>query len=177
MRFVRLWLLALPLAFVIAACGGDSDTSASKADGGAPAGADGEAVAQPATSGEKQAVEATGEFNATGRMNQGRADHNAVLLADGRVMATGGRGKASGGGFGSAAIKHESAEIWDPATEEWTPTGKMTYSQGRELFTIDLLQDGRVLITGGTGQPQGLSEADRDLGPGHGHLHRRTQDE
>ena len=40
MRDWRPWLLALPLAFFIAACGGDSETASSQAAGDAPAGAD-----------------------------------------------------------------------------------------------------------------------------------------
>jgi len=59
---------------------------------------------------------ATGEWYATGRLNEARpSGHTATLLCDGRVMVV--------GGFGQGLLS--SAEIYDPNTQIWTPTGSL----------------------------------------------------
>ena len=81
---------------------------------------------------------ATGTFTATGSMTSQRADHNAVLLADGRVLLSGGTSDTSGsGGMGSA-------EIYDPRSGRFTATGSMS-TGGNGLVSV-LLADGRVLF-------------------------------
>jgi deoxycytidylate deaminase len=84
----------------------------------------------------------TGTFSATGSMATARGFHTATLLADGRVLITGG---------GSAGWTPDhfvaSAEIYDPKTGTFTATGPMT--DARALHTATLLDDGRVLMTGG----------------------------
>jgi hypothetical protein len=64
-----------------------------------------------------------------------------VGLADGRVLAVGGYSAFPSGPFSAA-------EVFDPGTGQWTVTsGQMV--DPREVFTVGLLGDNRVLITGG----------------------------
>jgi N-acetylneuraminic acid mutarotase len=122
----------------------------------------------------------------SGTMQTARTDHQAVLLADGRVLVEG-RGSAelfaaSGGGTWSPTgpMIHDhgssdtatrlqdgrvlvvggdigtstanpvaAAELYDPATNTWSPTGSLqTARWDHQAF---LLNDGRVLVTGGAG--------------------------
>jgi len=48
---------------------------------------------------------------------------------------------------GFSLVTEATAESYDPATRTLTPAGAM--SAGREVHTATLLQDGRVLVTGG----------------------------
>ena len=68
----------------------------------------------------------------------GRADHTATLINDGRVLVTGGRGKTA------------TAEVYDPDAGSWTSAG--TLSVWRAQHTASLLSDGRVLVAGGPGE-------------------------
>ena len=94
---------------------------------------------------------ATGTFTATGSLSEQRYGKTATLLSDGRVLVTGGYDCTSAGQEGISA----SAEIYDPATGTFTPTGSMKV--GREFHTATLLDDGRVLITGGLAGPAGTT--------------------
>lgn len=92
-----------------------------------------------------EAAEATNAFifdPATGRtlplppMAQGRGQHQATRLADGRVLVTGG--------------SHEgppSAELFDPAIGRFSPAAEMVAP--RALHVATALPDGRVLILQG----------------------------
>lgn len=90
---------------------------------------------------------------ATGGMLTPRTRHAAVRLLDGRVLIVG--GTALGplgprdpvtGEWPTSALA--SAELWDPATGRFSATGRMAVP--REDATVTLLDDGRVLIAGGT---------------------------
>jgi len=85
----------------------------------------------------------TGTFSATGSMTSARTFHTATLLTDGRVLITGGDPSA----WTTSGPFIASAEIYDPKTGTFSATGPM--SVGRELHTATVLDDGRVLITGG----------------------------
>jgi hypothetical protein len=91
---------------------------------------------------------AKGLFSPTGSLSVGRAAYSTTLLPDGRVLVAGGGDCATATDNGTWA----SAEIYDPATGEFTTTGPMTAP--RQGHTATLLQDGRVLITGGFTGPQ-----------------------
>ncbi len=72
-------------------------------------------------------------------MAVGRSGHEAVLMADGRVLVV--------GGVGTGWTFLASAEIYDPATARFTATGSMR--ELRESHVAVRLPDGRVLVAGG----------------------------
>jgi hypothetical protein len=86
---------------------------------------------------------ASGSFALTGSLNTARYGHTATLLSSGKVLVTGGLG--TNGIYAPLA----SAEIYNPSTRKWTFTGSM--SVGRTAFTATLLQNGDLLVVGGTG--------------------------
>ncbi|MDZ4674192.1 MAG: kelch repeat-containing protein [Gemmatimonadota bacterium] len=86
---------------------------------------------------------ATGAFSPTGGMAVARESHVAVRLLDGRVLVVGGhRGRQQ------AIELFTSTEIYDPAVGRFAPTGAMQVR--RHKHDAVLLQDGRVLVTGGS---------------------------
>lgn len=101
-------------------------------------------------------------FTSTGNMTASRYSHTATLLPDGAVLIAGGVGYSNTGVFlGGLA----SAELYDSSTGTFTATGNMTAR--RAGATATLLNDGRVLISGGSqlqpgsaGAPGGLSSAE-----------------
>jgi WD40 repeat protein len=85
---------------------------------------------------------AAGTFTTTGSLTEPRSGKTATLLSDGRVLVTGGYDCTSSEGGISA-----SAEVYDPETGTFTAVGGM--KEARQFHTATLLDDGRVLITGG----------------------------
>ena len=89
---------------------------------------------------------ATGAFTlASGSLANGRSQHAAVRLADGRVLIT--------GGFGASLSTLQSAEIYDPATQTFSATGNLV--SFRASHTTVLLGNGNVLLVGGSGSSVG----------------------
>jgi hypothetical protein len=84
----------------------------------------------------------TGTFTATVDMTHARHAHSATLLPDGAVLIAGG-GIESVPPFGTFA----SAELYNPAIGSFNPIANMTAR--RSYHRTTLLNDGRVLITGG----------------------------
>ncbi|MCB9640437.1 MAG: hypothetical protein H6727_16195 [Myxococcales bacterium] len=82
------------------------------------------------------------------RMNEGRSSTSAIELADGRVFITGGWGP-DGEGSNQA---YSSTYFLDPQTLELTDGPRMIIP--REDHAMQLLNDGRVLITGGTNKDE-----------------------
>ena len=81
-----------------------------------------------------------------GHMAQERGAFTATRLQNGRILVAGGYVP---GTIGAQGIYLESAEVFDPLTGNWTPAASMTLNRARHTDT--LLDDGRVLITGGGG--------------------------
>lgn len=77
-------------------------------------------------------------------MTDARALHSATDLGDGRVLVAGGGPIALADPYGGSAA----CEIYDTAGETYSPTGSM--GSARVFHTATLLQDGRVLVCGGT---------------------------
>lgn len=86
----------------------------------------------------------SGSFYPASDMLQARVFHAATLLLDGRVLVSGGTPSDQAGN-----PLLPSAEIYDPATGTWSPAGNMLVPRTQHLAT--LLNDGRVLVTGGIG--------------------------
>ena len=97
-----------------------------------------------------------------------RTRHSAVRLLDGRVLIVGGTALGPLGPRDPVTGQWPtgllaSAELWDPTTGRFSATGRMTTA--RENATATLLDDGRVLIAGGTtdepgGTVTGLASAE-----------------
>lgn len=79
----------------------------------------------------------------TASMNQARYFHTATLLPDGRVVVIGGWNMVSGYENALSGL----VEIFDPSNETWTVLS--TLQIGRVTHTATLLNDGRILVTGG----------------------------
>jgi hypothetical protein len=85
----------------------------------------------------------------TAPMGIARRQVNATLLPDGTVLVTGG---TFGAGFNNPNTPAHPAELWDPATETWSTLASATVPRLYHSAAV-LLPDGRVLSTGGNGQP------------------------
>ncbi|MFI7121768.1 Kelch repeat-containing protein [Amycolatopsis sp. NPDC049868] len=85
----------------------------------------------------------TDTWSVTGSMHDARAESQAVLLPDGRVLVAG--GWHSTGPWQGTSLSY--CEIYTPATGSWEPTGSMATPRGQHQATG--LADGSVLVTGG----------------------------
>lgn len=91
---------------------------------------------------------ATGGFSATGDMTRIRHKHEAVLLADGRVLIIGGADERDGRGA------YTSAEIYNPGRGTFTATGNMNSPRYKLRGTAILLNTGKVLVAGGASRAE-----------------------
>ena len=87
-------------------------------------------------------------FHFTGSMGSSRVWQSLTMLPDGTVLAAGGETDSCSGNLCIAAGNVASAEVYNPSTGAFAPTGAMTAP--RETHTATLLNDGRVLIAGGS---------------------------
>jgi hypothetical protein len=97
---------------------------------------------------------ATGTFSATGSMTATQRLDTATLLVDGSVLVTGSLFDQS------VPAYRPSAELYDPAIGRFKSAGTM--SAYRDNATATLLNDGRVLIVGGSDEG-GFSLASAEL--------------
>jgi uncharacterized protein (TIGR03437 family) len=87
--------------------------------------------------GTAQVAQAAKEWSPTGSMATARGNHAAVLLPNAKVLVA-----------GTSPI----AELYDPTTGAFSSAGPMRFPHGVYL-TATLLNDGRVLIVGGSSAP------------------------
>lgn len=80
------------------------------------------------------------------KLPAGRSGHTATLLPDGRVLVTGGTTHEESA-EGSRFVARDTVELFDPKSNQWKPAAPM--AQARNWHTATLLDDGRVLVTGG----------------------------
>jgi hypothetical protein len=93
----------------------------------------------------------TGTFTPAGKMMFGREAHTATLLTDGTVLIVGGAGNGACavlrpdvGGIDSC----RSSEVYDPGADAFRVSGDL--GSGRVAHQATLLDDGTVLVSGGT---------------------------
>jgi len=90
----------------------------------------------------------TGTFALGPRMAVVRDEHTATLLSDGKVLVAGGESTIGCDSLSTCEIlSTASAEVYDPGSGTLASAGSM--SERRELHRATLLNDGRVLVTGG----------------------------
>ena len=99
----------------------------------------------PATASVELLDPETGQLDPAAPLALPRWVHQAVSLADGRVLVAGGETPVEGGAEALAT-----ATLYDEGAGRWTETGAMT--EPRFNFTLTLLPSGKVLATGGVGQ-------------------------
>lgn len=85
----------------------------------------------------------TGKFTAVGKMTSPRESHTATLLQNGKVLITGGHKDRR-----EAITIFSSTELYDPVRRVFEPGPEMTIRRHKHDGVI--LNDGRVLITGGS---------------------------
>jgi len=74
-------------------------------------------------------------------MSINRSEHQTVLMPNGQVLVVGGKSVTT------SVLRLSSAELYDYDSGEFNPTGSM--SEARTGHTATVLDDGRVLISGG----------------------------
>lgn len=91
---------------------------------------------------------ATARFTAGPDMTRIRHKHEAVLLADGRVLIAGGSDERDGSGA------YANAEIYDPVAGSFRATGNMNSARYKLQGTGVLLSNGKVLVAGGANRAE-----------------------
>ena len=97
---------------------------------------------------------ATRTFTTTGSMSIGRTLHTATLLRDGRVLIVGGNTDFSG----PTTTLPSNTEIYDPSRGTFSTAANLITP--RAAHTATMLQNGKVLITGGENAQGALSSAE-----------------
>jgi hypothetical protein len=77
-----------------------------------------------------------------------RHKHDAVLLADGRVLLIGGSDARDDLGL------YDTAETYDPRTGTFAAVGRLQHPRYKLRFASLLLPDGRVIVAGGAAVPE-----------------------
>jgi len=97
---------------------------------------------------------ASGTFTATGNLTVKRHKHDAVRLADGRVLIVGGSDERDWDG------QYRNAEIYNPADGSFTAVkNDMNASRFKLQGTTILLKNGKVLIAGGANRAEAFDPA------------------
>ena len=98
----------------------------------------------------------TFSFTPTGNMNYARRNHTATLLPNGKVLITGGISNAASNDV------QNTAEIYDPQTGTFSVTTdefgfQSNMNSPRQGHTATLLNNGQVLLAGGSSNDSGTS--------------------
>ncbi len=88
----------------------------------------------------------SGRWTTTGAMTSGRGGHTATLLLDGTVLVIGGGAEDTGL---EGPSRSATAERYDPNSGTWTAIRSM--NEARFGHSATLLEDGSVLVVGGSG--------------------------
>ena len=91
---------------------------------------------------------ATGRFSATRDMTRIRHKHGATLLADGRVLIVGGADQRDG------RPAYTSVEIYNPTAGTFTAARDMNSPRYKLQDTVILLNNGSVLVAGGSNRAE-----------------------
>src|SRR3954453_21229573 len=91
---------------------------------------------------------ATGRWSSAAPMNVAREGDGAVVLRSGKVLVAGGVTPSADTASATGAYTR-TAEIYDPARNTWARTQSMGTARFQPTMTV--LQDGRVLVAGGSG--------------------------
>ena len=87
-------------------------------------------------------------WSVTGSLDTSRCFHTATLLKNGKVLVVGGLEEANWWDFGYTPL--DTVELYDSDTGMWSFTGNLNFAV--ESHTATLLQNGKVLIVGGSGE-------------------------
>jgi large repetitive protein len=96
---------------------------------------------------------ATGRFARANDMSVPRHKHDAVGLADGRVLIVGGADERED------PRPFDTAEIYDPETDEFRQTGNLILARYKLRGTSVLQESGRVVVAGGADSPEAYEPA------------------
>lgn len=88
------------------------------------------------------------KFKLIGNMSIIRHKHDAVRLADGRILINGGSDERDSRGA------YKSAELYDPVSSSFKPAGNMNITRYKLNGTSILLPNGNVLIAGGANRAE-----------------------
>jgi hypothetical protein len=111
---------------------------------------------------------AAGEFAPTAKpMTEPRHKHDAVALADVRVLLLGGDNATD-------TVSHPTAEVYDPAADAFTATGSMAVGRYKFAGTSTLLANGQVLVVAGASFPELYDPATGNFHPAGGSTGRAT---
>jgi N-acetylneuraminic acid mutarotase len=88
------------------------------------------------------------KFRLIGNMTKIRHKHDAVLLADGKVLITGGSDERDSEGA------YSSAELYDPVSSSFNSVKNMNLTRYKHNATSILLANNSVLIAGGTNRAE-----------------------
>lgn len=91
---------------------------------------------------------ATGTFASAGNLTVKRHKHDAVLLADGRVLIVGGSDERDSAGA------YRNAEIFNPTGKTFAAVSNMNASRYKLQGTTILLKNGKVLVAGGASRAE-----------------------
>lgn len=109
-------------------------------------------LSQPVATAELLDTKATAWSDAAA-MSGPRFDHALTLLADGRVLAASGFRQTDS----VKILAAPNVEVYDPAANAWTTVGQL--ASPRTVATSIALPDGRVLITGGINEADGVEKS------------------